>query len=52
MRQIQKMYRKEKSKQKETKSYVVSRNFRNVGAAKGGRSVKFVDSRLKKDMRK
>ena len=34
MRQIEKLYKKEKNKLKETKSYVVSRNFRNVGKAK------------------
>ena len=31
MRQIQKMYKKEKSKHEESKNYVVSRNFSNVG---------------------
>lgn len=36
---------------KETKSYVVSRNFRNVGNAKGGRNTKFVDKRMKKETR-
>jgi hypothetical protein len=30
---------------------VVNRNFRNVGKAKGGRNVKFVDKRMKKETR-
>lgn len=36
---------------KETKNYVVNKNFRNVGKAKGGRNVKFVDKRMKKETR-
>lgn len=51
MRQIEKLYKKEKNKLKETKSYVVSRNFRNVGKAKQGRNMKFVDKRMKKETR-
>lgn len=51
MRQIEKLYKKEKSKMKETKSYVVNRSFRNVGKAKQGRNVKFVDKRMKKETR-
>jgi len=51
MRQIQKMYKKEKAKHKESKQYVVSRNFSNVGGQKPGRGVKAVDKRMKKDKR-
>merc|ERR1712032_636496 len=49
VKQIEKMYRKELGKSKqEKKKYVVARsNKKNVG--KSGKSVKFVDSRLKKD---
>ena len=51
MKQIMRMYSKEKEKQKEEKKYVVNRSF---NAAKGGktpRNVKMVDSRMKKDLR-
>lgn len=51
MKQIQKMYKKEKAKHKETKQYVVNRNFSNVGGQKTARGVKAVDRRLKKDKR-
>jgi AdoMet-dependent rRNA methyltransferase SPB1 len=51
MRQIQKLYKKEKAKNKEEKNYVVSRNFSNVGGQKVGRNVKAVDKRMKKDRR-
>ena len=50
VKQIEKLYRKEISKSKEKKRYVVARsNRRNVG--KNSRNVKFVDKRLKKDTR-
>lgn len=52
MRQIQKMYRKEKEKMKEDKKqYVVSKNFSHVGKAKVPRNMKIVDKRLKKDLK-
>lgn len=51
MKQIQKMYKKEKAKHQEQKQYVVNRNFSNVGGQKPGRGVKAVDRRLKKDKR-
>lgn len=51
MKQIQKLYRKEKEKHKETKSYVVNRSFQASGPKKGGRLVKNVDTRMRKDMR-
>lgn len=51
MRQIQKLYKKEKSKNQEEKKYVVSRNFNNVGGTKTPRGTKAVDARMKKDMR-
>ena len=51
MKQIQKLYKKEKSKQKEEKNYVVSRNFNNVGGSKTPRNTKAVDRRMKKDSR-
>lgn len=49
MRQIQKMYAKEKSKHKEEKKYVVNRSFNSVQGRKSGRGTKMVDSRLKAD---
>jgi len=52
MRQIQKIYKKEVNKLKEDKKYVVSRNFNSVMKAKNVRGVKFVDKRMKNDMRK
>ena len=51
MKQIQKLYAKEKAKHKEEKSYVVSRNFNSPQGAKFGRNTKVVDPRLKKDQR-
>lgn len=51
MKQIQRLYSKEKAKHKETKTYVVSRNFKSPQGAGGGRNVKIVDPRMKKDMR-
>lgn len=49
MRQIQKMYAKEKSKHKEEKTYVVNRSFSSTQGRKAGRGTKVVDARLKKD---
>ena len=51
MRQIQKLYNKEKAKHKESKTYVVNRNFNTAMGRKAGRNVKMVDSRLRADMR-
>ena len=51
MKQIQKLYRKEKEKHKETKSYVVNRAFQSAGPKKGGRLIKNVDRRMRKDQR-
>lgn len=51
MKQIQKLYRKEKDKHKEEKSYIVNRSFNNSGGKKTGRGVKVVDKRLRKDQR-
>jgi hypothetical protein len=51
MKQIQKLYKKEKEKHKEEKSYVVNRSFNTTQGKKAGRNVKMVDSRMKKDMR-
>jgi AdoMet-dependent rRNA methyltransferase SPB1 len=51
MRQIQKMYKKEKDKHKEEKSYVVNRTFSTSMGKKAGRNVKMVDARMRKDMR-
>ena len=45
------MYRKEKDKHKEEKSYVVSRSFQSAGPKKGGRLIKNVDKRMRKDER-
>lgn len=52
MRQIQKLYRKEKNRFKEEKKYVVNKNFSTVGSKSAPRGVKLVDKRLKKDQRK
>lgn len=53
MRQIQKLYRNEKKKHKETKTYTVNKNFKqSSGTLKAGRNVKFVDSRMKKDLKR
>lgn len=49
MKQIQKLYSKEKAKHKETKTYVVSRNFKTPQSNSGGRGVKVVDPRMRKD---
>jgi len=51
MRQIQKLYTKEKTKMKEDKKYVVSKNFSHIGKSKVPRHMKVVDSRMKKDLR-
>lgn len=51
MRQIKKMYNKEKSKHKEQKTYVVNRSFNTSQGKKAGRNVKMVDSRLRADTR-
>ena len=51
MKQIQKMYRKEKEKHKEEKTYVVNRAVNSMQGRKTGRNVKVVDSRMKKDLR-
>lgn len=51
-REIEKLYKKEKNKMKEEKTYIVNRNFNNAGSQKVGRGVKLVDKRLKKDLRK
>lgn len=51
MKQIQKLYRKEKEKHKETKNYVVNRAFQSAGPKKGGRLTKNVDKRMRKDER-
>ena len=51
MKQIQKLYRKEKDKHKEVKNYVVNRSFSSSGPKKGGRLIKNVDARMRKDMR-
>jgi len=50
MRQIQKMYAKEKTKHVEEKTYVVNRTFNSAQGRKVGRGTKMVDGRLKKDM--
>ena len=51
MKQIQKMYAKEKAKHKEEKSYVVNRSFNTSQGLKAGRNVKMVDRRMKKETR-
>jgi len=51
MKQIQKLYRKEKDKHQESKSYVVTRAFQSSGPKKGGRLTKNVDARMRKDLR-
>ena len=53
MRQINKLYKKEKSKHKEEKSYVVNRAFKASGKhGKTPRHIKNVDSRMKKDLKR
>ena len=51
MKQIQKLYSKEKRKHKEEKTYVVNRTFNSSMGNKTGRNVKMVDKRLKRDSR-
>lgn len=51
MRQIKKMYNKEKSKHVEEKVYVVNRSFNTSQGKKAGRNVKMVDARLRADTR-
>ena len=51
MKQIQKLYRKEKDKHKEVKQYVVNRSFQSGPGKKGGRLIKNVDRRMRKDER-
>ena len=51
MKQIQRMYIKEKSKNQEEKTYVVNRSFNASKGGKTPRGTKIVDSRLKKDER-
>jgi hypothetical protein len=45
------LYKKEKAKHKEEKSYVVNRNFNTSMGKKAGRGVKMVDARLRSDTR-
>ena len=51
MKQIQKMYRKEKEKHKEEKTYIVNRTVSSMAGKKAGRGMKMVDKRLRKDQR-
>ena len=51
MKQIQKLYRKEKNKHKETKNYVVNRSFNATGPSKNSRLIKHVDARMRRDTR-
>ena len=51
MKQIQKMYRKEKERHKEEKTYIVNRSFNSSMGKKTARGVKVVDKRLRKDQR-
>lgn len=50
VKQIEKLYKKERSKMKEKKRYVVNRSSR-IKAGKNSRTVKHVDKRMKKDRR-
>lgn len=50
LRQVGKMYDKEKRGLKETKKYVVTKKFKTA-KGKDGRNAKHVDARLKKDKR-
>jgi len=52
MKQIEKLYKKEKSKHKEEKKYVVTRNINSSGKARVARGTKMVDSRMKKDVKR
>ena len=45
------MYKKEKEKHQEEKSYVVNRSFNTAMGKKAGRNVKMVDARLRADSR-
>ena len=47
MRTIQKLYKKEKAKHVEEKSYVVNRTFNSSMGKKTARGVKMVDARLR-----
>jgi len=53
VQQIEKLYKKELSKFKEKKKYVVSRKYKQDSRSqrKGGKNVKFVDGRMKKEVR-
>ena len=51
LKQIEKLYKKELSKGKEKKKYIISRAFTGNNRGKDGRNVKHVDRRLKKDKR-
>ena len=53
LQQLQKLYRKEIAVSKPDKKYIVSRNFHKdrKNLRKGGRNIRFVDKRLKKDKR-
>jgi hypothetical protein len=52
MRQIQKLYKKEKAKMKEDKKYIVNKNFNTGGGkSKVARNTKLVDKRMKKDIK-
>lgn len=52
MRQIEKLYKREKNKQKEEKKYVVTRNIHQSGKVRVARNVKMVDSRMRKDLKR
>ena len=51
MKQIQKLYTKEKQKHKEEKTYVVNRTHNSTMGNKVGRNVKMVDARMRADIR-
>lgn len=53
IKQLHKLYKKEVNKHKPEKKYIVSRNFHKDRKTlrKGGRNVRYVDKRLKKDKR-
>ena len=51
MKQIQKLYKKERAKHKEEKSYVVNKTFNSSQGKKVARNVKMVDARLRADSR-
>ena len=51
MRQIQKMYNKERAKHKEEKKYVVNKKVNSAQGLKAGRNVRVVDRRYKADTR-